>query len=174
MLKSISILSFIFFLGEILARVFIYGLIKEKDAYLRRDYMNILNLILLIFELLYLTPLSKSATFHSFSKVRALRVMFLVQLVYQRSLKMKLIFQAFVRCLPFMFVLILGFMLTPIWIDVILVKLYKDDRYYCDNAHDIVSTKQQCFDWGGDWVRFDLNSSSVLTTLVIGILSWTM
>ena len=47
-LKTISISSFVFFLFETIMCILIYGFVRGKDAYLRRDYVNILNLILLI------------------------------------------------------------------------------------------------------------------------------
>ena len=96
--------------------------------------MNILNLTLLIMELLDLTPLSENATFHSVAKLKALRILLLVQLVYERSPQMKLIFQAFIRSLPFMMALLLGIVFFFSWCSILLMKLYKDDEYYCDNA----------------------------------------
>lgn len=57
-LKGISIFSFVFFLAETGVCIFVFGLVRGKDAYLRRDYMHILNMVLLGVELLYLTPLS--------------------------------------------------------------------------------------------------------------------
>ena len=63
--------------------IFIYGFVRGEDTYLRRDYMNILNITLLIVELLYLTSLSENPTFLSISKVRALRILFLIQLLYE-------------------------------------------------------------------------------------------
>ena len=56
-------MSFIFFLLETMALIFIHGLVRGKESYLRRDHMNILNLLLLIVELLYLIPLSQNPTF---------------------------------------------------------------------------------------------------------------
>ena len=57
-LKGITIFSFVFFLAETGVCIFVFGLVRGKDAYLRRDYMHILNMVLLGVELLYLTPLS--------------------------------------------------------------------------------------------------------------------
>ena len=37
---------------------------------------------------------------------------------------------------------------------LIFTKLYKNDGYYCDNAYNgqKIMTKNDCFNWGGDWV----------------------
>ena len=150
--ETVSIASFIFFLIEAMACIFVYGLVRGKDAYLRRDHLNILGLILLILELLQLT-LPDNATFRSIGKARMLRILFLVQLGYQRYWEMKLIFQASVKCLPFMVVLTALIVLFFNWINIILIKLYKDQDYYCDCPFAAAKTKQQCFEWGGDWVK---------------------
>ena len=62
---------------------------------------------------------------------------------------MKLIFQAFLSSLPLIFKLIAGTLIMSSWVAILMVKLYKDDGYYCDNAHVAVKTKQECFEWGG-------------------------
>ena len=173
-LKAISISSFVFFLLETIACISVYGFVRGKDTYLRRDYVNILNLTLLIMELLDLTPLSENATFHSVAKLKALRILLLVQLVYERSPQMKLIFQAFIRSLPFMMALLLGILLFFSWCSILQVKLYKDDEYYCDNAYISVKTKQECFEWGGDWVKHKLNFSSYLHLQLFAVSVTTM
>ena len=46
--KTISVCSFVLFLLETIACVFVHGFARGKEAYLRRDYLNVLNLILLV------------------------------------------------------------------------------------------------------------------------------
>ena len=144
-MKAICILSFGFFLVETIMHILIHGFMRGKEAYLRRDSMNAFNLALLLIELLSLTPLSENATFHSISKVRALRILFLVQLLYERFPEMKLIFQAFMKSVPFLFGLLSGILFFFTWIAIVMVKLYKDDGYYCDNASAAVRTREECF-----------------------------
>ena len=59
--QAICIFSFAFFLAETLAYVFVYGLVRGKDTYLRRDCINVLNVALLVIELLCLTSLSENS-----------------------------------------------------------------------------------------------------------------
>ena len=47
-LKMVSIVSFVFFLFEATACILVHGFVRGKDAYLRRNYFNILSLLLLI------------------------------------------------------------------------------------------------------------------------------
>ena len=51
-------------------------------------------------------------------------------------------------------------------LDLILTKVYQDDGYYCDNAYAkaTIETKQDCFNWGGDWVKYKLSFSNVMAT----------
>ena len=116
-----------------------------------------------------LTPLSENATFHSASKLRVLRILSLVQIVYERSSQTKLIFQAFVRCLPLLFAGFVCVIFLFSWIGVMMIKAYKEDEYYCDNAFKAVRTMQECFESGGDWIKHKLNFSSLGTTMFFGI-----
>ena len=85
-LAVVRISSFVFFFLEATVCIFGYGLVEGEKAFLKRDPMNILSLLLLLIELLHLTPLRENSTFHSLSKVRVLRVLFLIQLLYKRCL----------------------------------------------------------------------------------------
>ena len=51
-------LSFAFFTFDTIANMIRYGVFQGKDTYFKRDYLNILNFLLLIIELLWFTPLS--------------------------------------------------------------------------------------------------------------------
>ena len=52
--------SFAFFLLETIANVLVYGFAGDEHSYVWRDPMNVLNLVLLVIELLWFTPLSVS------------------------------------------------------------------------------------------------------------------
>ena len=121
-----------------------------------------------------LTPLSENATFHSISKVRALRILFLIQLLYEREFQMKLIFEAFMKYLPFLFKLAAAIIFLFTWVSIVIVKIKKNDEYYCDHAHVPVATKQECLEWGGDWVKYKLNFSSLILGLLVGTIISTM
>ena len=115
-----------------------------------------------------LTSLQENAAFQSLSKVRVLRILLLVQIVYDRSPHMKLIYQSFLRCLPFVFVSFGSVLFFFTWISIVMVKVYKDDEYYCANAFKAVRTREECFESGGDWIKHKLNFSSVGSTLFFG------
>lgn len=72
---------------------------------------------------------------------------------------------------PTMFLLLIYF-----FFGLILNILYKNDYYYCDNAHEngLIITKEDCLNWGGDWVRHTLNFSNPWFSLQYTIIAATM
>ena len=73
---------------------------------------------------------------------------------------MKLVFQSVLRCMPLIFSLGMMIAFCFGWISIVAGEVYEDDGYYCDNAYAAVKTKQECLEWGGDWVKEQLNLSS--------------
>ena len=80
--QAIVISSSIFFFLELVVNLLAHGLCKGRDSYLRRDPMNILTTLLLVIDILCLTPLGTNSTFQTISKIRVLRILQLVQLRY--------------------------------------------------------------------------------------------
>ena len=81
---------------------------------------------------------------------------------------MRLVFQAVLRSLPQILRLVVAISFFFTWISIVMVKVYKDDEYHCDNAYAVAETKEECLEWGGDWVKRTLNFQSLMSTLVIG------
>lgn len=81
---------------------------------------------------------------------------------------MRLVFQAVLRSLPQILRLVVAISFFFTWISIVMVKVYKDDEYHCDNAYAVAETKEECLEWGGDWVKRTLNFQSLISTLVIG------
>ena len=75
--------SFAFFLLETIANVLVYGFAGDEHSYVRRDPMNVLNLVLLVIELLWFTPFSANWVFARVAKVKVLRCCFFIHLRYK-------------------------------------------------------------------------------------------
>ena len=166
--------SFAFFLAETIANVLVYGLAGDEHSYVRRDPMNVLNLLLLVVELLWFTPLSGNWVFARIAKLKVLRCCFLVHLRYKHNWQMKVIFRSFFKAVP---LILSGNMLMALiflYFMLILNKAYKDDGYYCDNIGLQVAGKQDCFNWGGDWVKDPIDLSSFVASLSFSLFSCTM
>lgn len=162
------ILCFIFFLIETLANIRAYGLYKGSKSYLKRDYFNIILLIILFIEFLWFTPLSNSDIFIGIFKIKLLRLFSILQLRYEHDWGMKILIKSMRQLIPKIFKLLVSTLVIYFFFALILTKVYKGDGYYCDNSYDIdkIKTKEDCFNWGGDWVQYKLNFSNVFHSLL--------
>ena len=140
-MQGLSIGCFVFFLLEILMDIGVHGLCDGDSAYLRRRYIHTLNLILLVIELLDLTPLSQNQTFQTISKLSITRILSLIDLRCQQSFSMSVIFNSFVYTLPVILRLFCVMVLIFIFFPLVLTKTFKNDGYYCVNAYQEVSTR---------------------------------
>ena len=167
-LKIIRITSFGFFLLETIANVVVYGLVKEETSYLRRSKFNIIKLLILILNLLELTPLMLNSTFRHVSKLKAYRSLTLVELRYKTNWEMKILIRSLYQLLPKLLKLLMASLLVLLFFALIFTKVYKSQDYYCDNAFDIsrVQTAKDCMEWGGDWVMYRINYSNIYHSMV--------
>ena len=165
---GLNVLTFTFFLVETVVNIAFYGLVRDKYSYLRRNYLNILNLVILVIELLYLTPLSSFYIVHRISKVKALRALFIIELRYRSEWEMRILMRSMKKLVVKFFQLLLITFIIYFYFALILTKVYQEDGYYCDNAHQgaTIKTKQDCFNWGGDWVKHQINFSHVFSSLL--------
>ena len=174
LVNGIFAACFAFFLAETLANVLVYGL-RGENSYVRREPINALNLVLLVIEFLCFTPLSVNSIFARVAKAKVLRCCFLIHLRYKHNWWMKIIFQSFFKTFPLILSANVLMVLFFFFFCLFLTKAFKNDVYYCDNAADFaIVTKEDCFNWGGDWVKENINMSSVLSSQYYGILSVTM
>lgn len=51
---------------------------------------------------------------------------------------------------------------------IFLVKLYKEDFYYCDgyDSDATIITSKDCMSWGGSWVQRKMNASNIFKSLL--------
>ena len=91
---ALNVLTFIFFFLEAIANMVLYGLVRNQHSYLRRSYLHILNLLILVVELLYLTPLSTFSTMHRVSRIRVLRSLFIIELRYRGYWEMRILIRS--------------------------------------------------------------------------------
>ena len=174
LVNGISAASFAFFLAETIAGLLVHGFCGE-DSYIRREPINALNLVLLVVEFLCLTPLSGNPVFARVGQLKVLRCCFLIHLRYKHNWWMKIIFQSFFKAFPLILRANVLMVLFFLFFCLFLTKAFKADGYYCDNAGGPgIATREDCFNWGGDWVRENINMSSILSSQYFGILFVTM
>lgn len=79
---------------------------------------------------------------------------------------MRITYHSFVQLLPKVMTLLIITLLMYSYFALILVKLYRDDLYYCVNYHSgtHIVTQNDCLIWGGDWVQQSVNVSNLLNS----------
>jgi hypothetical protein len=75
---------------------------------------------------------------------------------------------AFTKLIPKVVNLLLITILMYGFFAIILVKLYKNDFYYCDNYYSssTISTKLDCLSWGGNWIQRKMNVSDFFNSVL--------
>ena len=68
----------IFFMVELVFNLIIHGLYRDEDSYLRRSWINYMNLALTIIEMILFTSLQDNYFFVRFERVRTFRLLNLI------------------------------------------------------------------------------------------------
>ena len=78
-------------------------------------------------------------------------------------------YHAFIQLLPKVLKLLAVTIIIYMYFALILVKLYKDDFYYCTNYESTVTivTKNDCLSWGGDWIQRDINTANLFNSTLL-------
>ncbi len=161
-------LTISFFFLEILLSIFAFGVFKEKTGYLR-NAINWIYIFVIIIEILAIIPgLIENANLQSLLSFRILRIFVFIELKYDADSDMRLTIVAFWKLLPKVLNLLAITIIMYGLFAIILVKLYKDDFYYCDgqNSSATILTYHDCMSWGGSWIKRRMNVSNILNSLI--------
>lgn len=81
---------------------------------------------------------------------------------------MRITMVSFWRLLPKILNLLALMAIVYSFFAIILVKLYKDDYYYCDGyvSTEKIETEVDCMNWGGSWVQRRFNVEHIFSALV--------
>lgn len=71
--------------------------------------------------------------FRKIEKIKVLRILYFVEFKYKYDWNMRITYHSFVQLLPKVMTLFIITLLMYSYFALILVKLYKDDLYYCVN-----------------------------------------
>lgn len=137
-------------------------LFNGKSSYLRSPW-NIMDMTIIAFSILSLTPLSDS--FRTFKIFRILRLLRLIT----RNEEMKVALKALMRAIPNILNITVIMILFFLIFGVIGVSYFKGQLHTCLGSHmDGVENKWDCLNSGGDWdntvFNFD-NTPNALVTL---------
>ncbi len=157
-----------FFLLEILLSIFAFGVFREKTGYLR-NFINWIYVFVTVIEILSIIPgLIENFHLQSLLSFRILRIFVFIELKYESDSGMRLTMVAFWKLLPKVINLLAITIIMYGLFAIILVKLYKDDFYYCDghNSSATILTDKDCMSWGGSWIRRRMNVSNIFNSLL--------
>ena len=79
---------------------------------------------------------------------------------------MRMTYHAFVQLLPKVLKLLAVTIAIYGYFALNLVKVYKDDFYYCSGfvSTATIQTKNDCLEWGGDWIQRDINTANLFNS----------
>lgn len=73
---TMNIISKSFFILDLLFNLAAYGLFQEDCSYLRRSWLNWLNIVIIIFEVISLPAISHLFVFDKLEKIQVLRTLY--------------------------------------------------------------------------------------------------
>jgi hypothetical protein len=134
-LKAILFPTVIFFGLEIIISVITFGLFNDKKAYLK-NALNWVYLIVFVGEVLNFIPgIQDSSYVQSMLALRMLRILVFVEIRYNNDRDMRITIISFGKLLPRILNLLAITLILYGFFAIVLVKIYKDDFYYCDGYH---------------------------------------
>ena len=145
-----------------------FGLFNDKKAYLK-NALNWVYLIVFVGEVLNFVPgIQDSSYVQSMLALRMLRILVFVEIRYNNDRDMRITIISFGKLLPRILNLLAITLILYGFFAIVLVKIYKDDFYYCDGYHSSshIDTAQDCFNWGGSWVQRKMNCSNFFQSLL--------
>lgn len=144
----IDVFTIIIFTLEVIIKIVVYGfLFNGKSSYLL-DSWNILDLIILVFSYICLTPLESTFKF-----VKTLRILRSLRLI-GRNEGLKVAVRALYFAIPNILGITACMIVYYIIFGMICVSHFKGKMYYCKytlgNIH--FSSKHDCLNFGGLWL----------------------
>lgn len=122
------------------------------------------------------SPVEKYYLYYRIEKVRVLRVIEIFIIRYQQDWEMNILLNSISHLIVKKLRPVIFLILAYFFFGIILTSFYKNDYYYCDNSfkHASIITKQDCLNWGGDWVQHTLNFSNPLLSVEYAIIGSSM
>ena len=154
-LTFLDIPIFIFFIFELLTEL----IVLKEGIFTVAIFIKIFICFLYVLIFLY--------------KMEILKLFLIIRLciLVDFSKELKVAFKALFKSLIDILQLFFFFLLVGILFALIGVKYFKGAFWYCDGLFEenlkIVITKQDCFDWGGDWMNRDFNFDNIFKALEI-------
>ena len=153
---------------EILMKIISYGFILNGHHSFLFDLWNFIDILIFILTLLGTIDTKFKFSQYDFKWCRALRIFKLIE--YNNGLKEAM--HNLVLSIPDIISLWLFYLMNLFFFGMIATKYLKNTLNFCEGVEgelfEMVVTENDCYDYGGDWLKRDLvfdNISSSLSTL---------
>lgn len=160
----IDIIVLIFYFMEMALKISAFGFIMGEKPFIL-DPWNCFDIFL--FVLTFLGTLDTKTDFAgvSFKWCRVFRIFKIIQ--FNKGLKDA--FNTLFKSIPDLISLLFYYFIDLLFFGLIAVKYLKGNLYYCttvsDESKNFIFTKEDCFDYGGDWINKDLNFDNIFQAI---------
>ena len=160
-LYYLDVFMTIIYFFEMFIQVVAFGLIFGKNSYFQRTLWNVFDFSILIISII--------SIFNSSLKVikilRALRILKMVE----KNPGLKLITNTLFKVIPNLLRLMIFSLVFFFIYGIFAMKYLKGSFYHCVNLNSkfskFIINKNDCFDFGGDWINQDLNFDNIFQTV---------
>lgn len=151
---------------EVIMNIISFGFIFGSKTYMRRSIWNILDLTVFIFSLLGVVLPRGTIRINSMKVFRTLRIL----KIGQKNESIRIATQALISALPNILRLLFFMVIFLITFGVFGMAYKKNTYYSCFNVNleedpNLIKTKIDCFDNGGDWVNADMHFDNIFAAL---------
>ena len=155
----------IFFLFEVLVIIYIYPISKIFDNY--HNYLKILNtLISLLAMFNYDNSFEEFGFFYVCRTFRVFRILRILEILNKYFIEMKFISNSILAVIPQLIKLFILWAIFLFVFGVFALKLLKGNLFYCENSEESIKNKNECFDYGGDWINRDIHFDNIFVAVL--------
>ena len=159
----------VLFLMDLLMSIGIFGVCKSEDSYFKRRKTNILNFVLVILCVPTIFPtVCDIFLIHKLGRLKVLRFCIFVDIFSEKNANMRFTIISFAKLFPKLIKLFLMICIFYGFFAIAMVKLYSNEFYHCSGMWDSteIATKNDCLEWGGDWVEYEFNTNNTFNSLL--------
>ena len=160
------------FIMEMMLKIIALGFILNgKDSYMR-DPWSVLDFFIVLISIISIV-----STVYDISFLKALRMLRIMKplrmLTMIRSLKLAIV--SLFKSIPDIVNLLMIVLFFIFLLAILCTTLFKGKFYTCAtdhlalsyrDIHKLIKTKENCFNYGGEWVNADLNFDTTMTSMI--------
>ncbi len=169
-IKTLNILEFLFvaiYCLEFILKILIFGVFKGKRSYFQESFFHFLDFLNVILSFAALFEDKQiSRNLHMCKIIRCFRV---IKWARHVNKDMQILSTALVHAFPNIIKLLLFFLVFIFIFSIFAMKYLKGLLFKCIDVsleekeiEELIHSKIDCFDYGGNWVNHDLNYDNII------------